>query len=55
MIERKSLFSSLAAIPILAWNREGAGSAKTQKLKIIMKSAWGSDHPTRAYSPSFMD
>jgi len=51
-MERRSLFSWLGAIPILAWNLGRArGPQKTQKLKIMMKSAWGSDDPTRASFP----
>lgn len=51
-MDRRLLFSWLAGIPFLSW-----GSAKTQeppttkKLKIMMKSAWGSDDPTRASFP----
>jgi len=52
MMERRSLFSWLAAIPVLAWNLGRAQEPqKTQKLKIMMKSAWGSDDPTRASFP----
>src|SRR5580693_9926418 len=52
MMERRSLFSWLGAIPILAWNLGRAqGPQNTQKLKIMMKSAWGSDDPTRASFP----
>ncbi len=51
-MERRSLFSWLAAIPCLAWNLGSAQEPqKTRKLKIMMKSAWGSDDPTRASFP----
>lgn len=52
MMERRSLFSWLAAVPVLAWNLGRAQEPqKTQKLKVMMKSAWGSDDPTRASFP----
>ena len=39
----------LAGFPLLAW---GAQTEQTKKpLKIMMKSAWGSDDPTRAAFP----
>ena len=48
-MERRSLFSWLAGMPFMA---SALGTAKAQpkspKLKIMMKSAWGSDDPTRA-------
>jgi len=51
-MERRRLFSWLSAIPLLALNlATGQESQKTQKLKIMMKSAWGSDDPTRAAFP----
>jgi predicted peroxiredoxin len=52
-MERRRLFSWLAATPLLALNSASAQepSTKTQKLKIMMKSAWGSDDPTRASFP----
>ncbi len=52
MMERRRLFPWLAAIPVLASNLGKAQETqKTQKLKIMMKSAWGSDDPTRASFP----
>ncbi|MEA3007147.1 MAG: hypothetical protein QOI94_2416, partial [Acidobacteriaceae bacterium] len=51
-MERRRLFSWLSAIPLLALNlATGQESQKPQKLKIMMKSAWGSDDPTRAAFP----
>jgi len=35
-------------LPFLAL---GAGAQESKKLKIMMKSAWGSDDPTRASFP----
>ena len=47
---RRYLLSQLASLPFLAF-----GAAKPQApsktLKIMMKSAWGSDDPTRASFP----
>ncbi len=51
-MERRQLFSWLAVVPLF-----GMAAAKAQappkgkKLKIMMKSAWGSDDPTRASFP----
>ena len=49
MVERRTLFSWLAGLPLFALGSLNAQEApKTKKLKIMMKSAWGSDDPTRA-------
>ena len=47
---RRRLLSQLACLPFLAIGAaKGQESPKTSKsLKIMMKSAWGSDDPTRA-------
>ena len=47
---RRQLFSLLAGLPFFAL---GAAKAQTtpKTLKIMMKSAWGSDDPTRASFP----
>jgi len=52
-MERRRLFSWLAATPLLAlkFGLAQEPSPKTQKLKIMMKSAWGSDDSTRASFP----
>jgi predicted peroxiredoxin len=51
-MERRRLFSWLSTIPLLALNvATGQESPKKQKLKIMMKSAWGSDDPTKAGFP----
>ena len=49
-MERRRLVSSLAALPLLALKlvQGQEPTAKSSKLKIMMKSAWGSDDPTRA-------
>ena len=51
-MERRRLFPWLVASPFLA---SSLGKAQIpqpkQKLKIMMKSAWGSDDPTRASFP----
>ena len=50
-MERRRLFSWLAATPLLAFKPAGAQESSPKKLKIMMKSAWGSDDPTRASFP----
>lgn len=51
-MERRLLFSRFAALPLLAWgSAKGQGPEKVKKLKIMMKSAWGSDDPTKASFP----
>jgi hypothetical protein len=51
-MERRRVFSWLAALPFLSLNpAHGQEPTKSQKLKIMMKSAWGSDDPTRASFP----
>ena len=51
-MERRHLLSRLAALPLLA-SLSDTGSAVDQQrpLKIMMKSAWGSDDPTKAAFP----
>jgi predicted peroxiredoxin len=47
---RRSFLSQLMALPVLsmtAWSQE----AKHQRLKIMMKSAWGTDDPTKSAFP----
>ena len=46
---RRRFLAQLAALPFLALNLPGAEIKKS--LKIMMKSAWGSDDPTRASFP----
>jgi predicted peroxiredoxin len=51
-MERRRLFPWLAAVPLLASKlASGQEPQKSPKLKIMMKSAWGSDDPTRASFP----
>ena len=47
---RRLLLSRLASLPFTAWSASPAQSP-SKKLKIMMKSAWGSDDPTRAAFP----
>lgn len=47
---RRSFFSRLTAFPFLALAAAGA-EAPAKKLKIMIKSAWGSDDPTKAGFP----
>jgi predicted peroxiredoxin len=51
-MERRRLFSWLAGLPLFALSTvSGQEAPKGKKLKIMMKSAWGSDDPTRASFP----
>jgi len=43
---RRKFLAQLAGLPFLAFGANAAQSKKS--LKIMMKSAWGSDDPTRA-------
>jgi predicted peroxiredoxin len=48
-MNRRLLFSRLAGLPFLALSSlNGQEAPITKKLKIMMKTAWGSDDPTRA-------
>jgi predicted peroxiredoxin len=51
-MQRRGLFTGLAALPIAA-SGVGIASGTDQKkpLKVMMKSAWGSDDPTKAAFP----
>jgi predicted peroxiredoxin len=52
IMERRKLFSWLAGLPLFALSSvSGQEAPKANKLKIMMKSAWGSDDPTRASFP----
>jgi predicted peroxiredoxin len=51
-MERRLIFSWLAGLPLIALSSvRGQEAPTTKKLKIMMKSAWGSDDPTRASFP----
>jgi predicted peroxiredoxin len=47
---RRLLLSRLASLPFFAMGAS-QGQAPSKKLKIMMKSAWGPDDPTRAAFP----
>src|SRR6202166_117472 len=46
---RREFLAQLSALPFLAWGSKAEQSKKS--LKIMMKSAWGPDEPTRAAFP----
>jgi hypothetical protein len=48
---RRSFLKHLAAVPFFATVAPPTSSATTAKLKILLKSAWGSDDPTKAAFP----
>jgi predicted peroxiredoxin len=51
-MQRRLLFSWLAGLPVFALtSATGQNVPQEKKLKIMMKSAWGSDDPTRASFP----
>jgi len=51
-MQRRSLLARFAALPMLAGLSAAAGAAEPKRsLKIMMKSAWGSDDPTKAAFP----
>jgi predicted peroxiredoxin len=48
---RRSFLKHLAALPLVAAAVPSTGGASGTKLKILFKSAWGSDDPTKAAFP----
>jgi predicted peroxiredoxin len=48
---RRSFLRQLAAVPFFAAAGSTSATAAAVKLKILMKSAWGSDDPTKAAFP----
>ena len=48
---RRSFLRKLAAVPFFAAATVVPGAVDATKLKILMKSAWGSDDPTKAAFP----
>lgn len=48
---RRQFLSQLVALPFLAAGAAAAQTMEKKKLKIMMKSAWGSDDPTKAAFP----
>jgi hypothetical protein len=45
---RRSFLRQLAAVPLFAAGAAVAAETPKRKLKIMMKSAWGADDPTKA-------
>src|SRR2546430_9998977 len=53
-MKRRSFLTALAGVPMLAAAAAADPAPVTQgKLKIFMKSAWGSDDPTKAAFPFY--
>ena len=48
---RRSFLRNLVALPFLASTASVPAATNSSKLKIMMKSAWGSDDPTKAAFP----
>jgi predicted peroxiredoxin len=48
---RRSFLKYLAALPFVATAAPATAGASGMKLKILIKSAWGSDDPTKAAFP----
>ena len=48
---RRSFLKKLAALPLVAAAVPATARASNAKLKIMIKSAWGSDDPTKAAFP----
>jgi predicted peroxiredoxin len=48
---RRSFLKHLAALPLVATATPAAAATSGTKLKIFIKSAWGSDDPTKAAFP----
>jgi len=46
-----SRFAQLVALPFASVGSSFGGQAPHKQLKIVMKSAWGSDDPTKAAFP----
>ena len=51
MTPRRSFLSRVTALPFLALQGNAAQKSSRPSLKILMKSAWGSDDPTKAAFP----
>ena len=52
-MERRSLLSRIAILPVLAGIAAEARAEPKKQLNIMFKSAWGSDDPTKAAFPFF--
>ena len=49
---RRKFLAQLSTLPFLAWGTKAGQIEPSKKsLKIVMKSAWGPDGPTRASFP----
>jgi predicted peroxiredoxin len=48
---RRQFLAQLFSLPFLSLGAQAAEEPKKKALKIMMKSAWGSDDPTRASFP----
>lgn len=49
---RRKFLAQLSALPFLAWGARAEQVEQSKKpLKVMMKSAWGPDDPTRAAFP----
>ena len=48
---RRSFLRNLASLPFIAATAAVPAATNSSKLKIMMKSAWGSDDPTKAAFP----
>ena len=51
MAPRRSFLSRLAALPLIGLGGRAAQKSAKAPLKVFMKSAWGSDDPTKAAFP----
>ncbi len=45
------MFGVLSLVPFLGWAAEASAQPGRKQLKIVMRSSWGSDDPTRASFP----
>src|SRR6266481_7894134 len=52
-MNRRTLLTSLLGLPVLAAAASVQAGTGPAKLKIFMKSAWGSDDPTKAAFPFY--
>jgi predicted peroxiredoxin len=50
-MSRRSFLSQLAAVPLLGLSKQATEAPAHKTLKVMMKSAWGSDDPTKAAFP----
>jgi predicted peroxiredoxin len=50
-MSRRTFLSQLAALPLFGFPGRAAQAVTQKPLKVMMKSAWGSDDPTKAAFP----